>query len=275
MLGNLEIKNKSVSVTTYATKEFEGIIGADFLRKKIFVFNPEKKIVIITNKKNVIKKKDFNAYSLNRRWDQKYLLTLRINEDKKEYVLDTGFDGFLQVYQDFNPSEVIIKKNVTVAVIGQNSIKQQKGTFFQLKNFKFDRIKIDTANITQVSYHKDNLIGSHIFNEGITILDFINNKIYFKKNLKIKNIGISIPLQDISFGVFNDRIVVSQVNQTLENINIEPLDILLEINNHIVNKGDHNKTFISENATKKINQFVLERNGKRIEIDLTKKMLGL
>ena len=270
-IGSLIIKDKNIVVTSYPTKDFDGIIGADLLKGKIFVFNPIKKIIIITNNKEVIKKDLFNSWKLKKRWDMKYL----IKTNKNKFILDSGFDGFLSINEKSGKNEVLIEKKMKIAIEGASSVKSRKMVYLQLKNFSFKRICMDTANISVFSDFNENLLGSHILHKGITILDFINNKIYLKKNLKIKSIGNPPPIAGVYFGFFNGKVVVSQVDIKLENINIEPLDILLEINKIKINSKEYSNGSLQKIARLDVNHFVLERNGEKIEIDLTKKMLGL
>jgi hypothetical protein len=92
--------------------------------------------------------------------------------------------------------------------------------------------------------------------------------------MRIKTIGHPINLEDVSFGHFNGKVLAIGVNTELENIDIEPLDILVEINGEKINHNAFTLNDLKEKAAKEINHFVLERDGKKIEIALTKKMLG-
>jgi hypothetical protein len=274
-IGDITINNINVIATTFPTKGFDGIIGSDLMNKKIFILNPHSKKLIITNNKKGFDKIKFNSYRLKKRWDLKYLIKANYGLNKGEFILDSGFNGFLSLNKDFKKqSKVLAKKNVKIAMVGASSAYTQKTTYFQLQNFNFNNVHIDTANLSVFPILKENLLGSHFLNQGEVVLDFIKNKIYIEKTLKIKTIGPPPILGDVSFGLFNKKIVVAQVNTESKHLNIEPLDILLKINNKKIDPKGYSKELIKEKAFLSINHFVLERDGKKIEIALTKKMLG-
>lgn len=274
-LGNLEINNKNIVVTNYPTSDFDGVVGSDLLKGKIFIFDPENKKVTITNDKEIIDKTQFDSYNINKSWDQRYYLKIKTNNKKKNYLIDSGFNGFLLVNESIDNTDVIHQKTFKVIISATSSIKTQKTTFIQLRNFKFNNIEIDTANVLQGNYYQGNLLGCQILNQDVTILDFLNNRMYLKKGLKINKIGIPLPDEDIAFSRLDNQIMAVTVNTELDNINIEPLDILTEINGEKIKHDSFNLEDLKKKASKEINHFVLKRNGKRIEVKLTKEMLGL
>lgn len=273
-LGNLDIFNLNFVVTNYQDENLDGIIGSNLLEGKIFIFNPYTDTVTITNNQGLIDESKLQSYKLKKRWDKRYFLKLRSNTDTRRYMIDTGFDGFLLTNEPFANDLILKQKRMRIPIMGAYSTGIQEIAITQIKNFNLNNISIDTANIELSNF--GNLLGSEIFHHGITILDFIDNRIHFEKDLAIPFIGQPPYEKDVYFALYENNTVVATVDVSLDSINIAPFDIVLKVNGVPIPFEKYNPEDIFKQALKDgTNHFMVKRGAEVIDIYLDRSRIGI
>jgi hypothetical protein len=237
-IGDLLVENFKLTVDEYVNKNLDGVIGADFMKDKIFTFDfPNNKLLI----SDISPEENANDYpfELKKDWRKVYSTKINIEGQEMNFVFDTGRTGFLETTDKF---EFIGDKQTSYELIGRNIKGYQSGTvtYIETQNLAFNNFKVDNAIIIKSSDYNINSLGTKILMDNKVILDCNKMQMMLKlKDEKIKLDAKEFPTHSFAFGWIDGLKVVHKKVEVLA-IDLELFDEIIQINGNEV-RNDQEK----------------------------------
>lgn len=270
-IGAVEVEPSKITDTK--CKPFEGIIGANILKKCIWQLNYQTEEITATDKLTNLShiigaiKIPFSPASIT----GSPILSIALNDSLiMNWILDTGFNGFI-TFSTENKEEFINKipkKDIAYNYsLGYNSIYGKDTTnmgSYLLKTklnvggHAFDSVPITFGKYKNISREKNGVIGNKFLENFIVTIDWKDNNVYLQpiQNRKLPDNQLSY---GINYGFDNGKLIVGAVwkNSDAEKQGIKVGDQIILFNEkkatnlsqeEICNFFDENQTIIDDNV---------------------------
>lgn len=174
-----------------------GIIGSHFFENNLVEIDYSTKKIIVYNEKKINREKlfkRFTSFDISIENNKPYIISnVAINENPFEakLLLDTGNTGAIWLFPNQSKNIFIPKKNLD-DYLGRGfsgDIYGKKARISKLSMGKFELNNLitsfpDTTSIHSIKMVKDRVgsVGGEVLMRFSTIFDYVNNKLYLKKN---------------------------------------------------------------------------------------------
>lgn len=234
-LDNLVFKNIGSSILNFDIPEikclgFDGIIGSNLMAKLFWKFDYSNNKIIVTKNLDNFKVNDFDfSVRFKHKRQKTPFVKGKVGNKKISFMLDTGYFGNISVLNNYDYYKASSAEDKFITKSGSTSIGiygggSEKKAFTMKTNLYLDKQLFENELIESESY---SLIGGKFLRDYEFVVDWVNLKIYFKRNnnTKIKNLK--------GFGFFyrfkNGKPIVSSKIES-KDVPINLGDEILEIN---------------------------------------------
>ena len=265
-IGNLIFKNIGSAVIKFDNNElkcygFDGIVGANLLAHLFCEFNYQENKIFVSKKISEFSIENYDfSLQFNPKNQKTPIINGKIFDKNLSFTFDTGFAGNIKIpnnleyYKNKISEEKLIISNgaSSIGLYGKsdfNKTVELKNNIY-IDNILFEDELIDSGEST--------LIGNKFLKDYIFLIDWKNNKIYFK------NLNNRSEKQINSFGfsyLFNNgkALVVSKV---------EDKNIPINLGDEIIRIDDFDFTSIKNEETCKYFLNKVEKDKQMIEITI-------
>lgn len=220
----------------------DGIVGSNALRHLIFQMNIKNHTILFTDNKKSLDLKNANSIKMDLIGAQSApAIWLKIANEKnsvsEQVIIDTGFNQFYDIslknYEIFEPDHIF---EVLASGKGNNSLGLFEYTNTHTpvhKKLLTPAIYIGKSkfiNYTTTTQNDNNSkIGAEIINHGITTIDFLNKRFYFK-SFTNDELDLTSAITKFSPTIINGKIAVGFVWDNALKEDIKPGDLIIRIN---------------------------------------------
>ena len=280
-IGNLIFENIGSAVIKFENNElkcfgFDGIVGANLLSHIFCEFNyKENKILVSKNLSAFSLEKYDLILNFNHKNQKTPIINGKIFDKNLSFTFDTGFAGYIKIPNNLEYYKNKISEEKLIISNGASSIglygKSDFNKTVELKN----NIYIDNTLFEDelIDSGESTLIGNKFLKDYIFLIDWKNNKIYFK------NLNNRSEKQINSFGfsyLFNNgkALVVSKVED--KNIPINLGDEIIRIDDFdftSIKNEDICKYYLNKvEKDKEIIDITIKRDNKLLNFKLQKQI---
>lgn len=235
LIGDLVIEDFNLTIHEYKNKNIDGVIGADFMKGKVFTFDlPNNKIQIsdVSPEKNI----NQSQYKIKRSWNKLYSSKMIVDDIKFKVYFDTESTGFLYLNDKYK-SRGIQQSSYEMLTREADEYKIKIYTYIQTENLKLNNNKIENAILLKSSYQNSNVLGTKILMNNKVILDCINNELILElESNKIELNLEKFPTHSFAFG-WLEGLKIIQKKVEVSTIDLEVLDEIIKINDHEIPKS--------------------------------------
>lgn len=193
-IGNIVFENIGSAVVKFENQElkcygFDGIIGANILSKLYWKFDYKNNKIMASKSLSFF---EIDTYDFLLNFKPKHqktpIINGRIKDKTINFTFDTGYSGNIKIpneyefYKNMTPADKFISK-MGINSIGIYGNSDNEKTFeikndLFLNNILFENELIDSGQST--------LIGNDFLKDYTFVIDWMKNKIYFKRNLNLE-----------------------------------------------------------------------------------------
>jgi len=246
--------------------EVDGIIGANLMRKVIWLLNFEKNEISISNNKDKFQLNNYKSIPFSKNNQGTPVIEVEIDSiSKYRPILDTGYNGkILLDYNNFN--KTLHENNLNVVeVIGAGSkglLLKKKSDRISSSLIKFSKIRVgkdffENQVIEFSNINKSGLIGNEFLKKFNIILDWKNSRLYYKK---IETIKSEFKNYGFYWGYSENKVVVTDILMGTK------ASKFLEIGDQLVNINEHNLHEITKSQWCDIRRTSTNSDSIRIKI---------
>lgn len=230
----IEILNQKTKYCNEVHPNNIGIIGIDFIESSEFpvLLDFENNKIEVLNKDFVFQNYTKSSAKI-KTLGSKIILPLVINNEKIDFLFDTGNNGDLIVKsKDFkSTNQPNIELNTLIVTV--NGFSSQKIKSYYNANIIFNETEKINCKISVLDNLHINTLGIKFIKKFNWIFDFKNNIVYFKKINNIENSNIEIPPFKIQSIAINSKLLVGlKLNTDISNFNIN--DEIISVDNKLV-----------------------------------------
>ncbi len=193
-LDNLVFKNIGSSILNFDVPEikclgFDGIIGSNLMAKLFWKFDYTNNKIIVTKNLDNFKVNDFDFSVRFKHKNQKTpIVKGKVGNKTTSFILDTGYFGNISVLNNYDYYKANSVEDKFITKSGSTSIGiygggSEKKAFTTKTNLYLDKQLFENELIESESY---SLIGGEFLRDYEFVVDWVNLKIYFKRNDNIK-----------------------------------------------------------------------------------------
>ena len=246
-IGAVEVEPSKITDTK--CNSFEGIIGANIMKKCIWQINYETQELTSTNKldnlNNIIGaiKIPFLPAPIT----GSPILSVTLNDSlTMNWILDTGFNGFITFSIEDN--EIFLKKipenNIVCSysfgynsIYGKdtvNNISYLLNTKLNIGGYDFSSVPLTFGKYKNISSKKNGVIGNKFLENFIVTIDWKENNVYLLPIKKYQPIGNQLSY-GINYGFNNEKLIVGGIwkNSVAEKQGIKIGDQIIAVNGKI------------------------------------------
>lgn len=246
-IGAVEVEPSKITDTK--CNSFEGIIGANIMKKCIWQINYETQELTSTNKldklNNIIGaiKIPFLPAPIT----GSPILSVTLNDSlTMNWILDTGFNGFITFSTEDN--EIFLKKipenNIVCSysfgynsIYGKdtvNNISYLLNTKLNIGGYDFSSVPLTFGKYKNINSKKNGVIGNKFLENFIVTIDWKENNIYLLPIKKHQPLGNQLSY-GINYGFNNEKLIVGGIwkNSEAEKQRIKLGDQIIAVNGKI------------------------------------------
>ena len=199
-IGKIDFLNQSVAVMDFSNLQkqikhkFEGLIGYDVISRVITVIDyKNEKMELLDYSKFKPNSKEFRDFKILNidLYSKIFLLSLELDGKKGNFLIDTGSNSYFDLSSNFvNKTNLLVNNNdelKTINFAGLGGVMESK----IIENYELDFFGEKIS--TNIGIHESNrgifadksidgIIGSGFLKNFIIVLDYKNNKFYYKRD---------------------------------------------------------------------------------------------
>jgi len=263
---------------------YKNVLGVNILKHLFWKFSiDENKIILFSSKDTLLRKKETDEFIKIKDGLRKNNLTISIHafDKQKNFTLDLGFLGEISIN---NECFKLLSKEFSYQKILTARASTIDTTYvFENVGIKFDQFFVPNCQITYIPKINQNLIGARFMYRFNFILgyDYYNGKkshddLYIKPIENFQNFNSMPYVSSFGFSInkLNNNFVISNIKigsiAELANLKIGDKIGCIDSGNFKINDSTVNKDLFLYLATKKSCKLSIERDLKKITIDLHK-----
>ncbi len=169
---------------------FDGIIGSNLLAKLYWKFDYQNNTISASTHLSDFEVEKFDHILNFKPKNQKTpLITGKIKENEVTFTFDTGFSGNLKVHYKQDIQNQLSSEDILITKLGANAIgiygkDDAEKTYEMMLDLHLDGSFFENEI---VSSGNSSLIGNKFLKDYIFVIDWMENKIYLKKNANISS----------------------------------------------------------------------------------------
>ena len=246
-----------------------------FLNKKYKETKSEirKKISDLNTKNENLKRKiliyEIKKENLKNFIEENKEITKINNKNRKSLEEDNiQYKSFFSDRNNFSKCNIFNTKNIENITNEENGKYKSKGKIHKLKSFNKPQLSRDTIFKKEISKNKNRNKSKDFDNSNI---NFIKKNLNMKKILKVNKYLINTWNNKYNNGIINNKGLLINPLDNIENININNSQIIDKYNNYIfncipINKGINSQTY-NNNIEQNENTFCINKNKNGIKIN--------
>ncbi len=209
--------------TDYCIK-IDGILGNEILKLGFVYFDNKNKVIKISNSINSF---NLNLNTFFKVRNSRLVGNIHIKMNKKKYLIDTGYNGFIMTKYDSIKLEKINSKSILNSSFkGIHSSENLAATYYvdevMLNKQTYQGLFTATPGINE------NILGIKWFLSNNVIFDISSNSLYLEKiNLDV-NQAEKIKIKKVGFIYREKQVVINVIQNNISSLKLN--DVVLKIN---------------------------------------------